>query len=545
MIAQQNFKRKQEPYFCCNENSGKIVSIVDTAYLRKWLIGRQLRIGGGNSAWPGKPAWKRRAPEDSVLLTTYNLFNHAVQDSRLTGRNSAEHYYELMASRYPGNPYTVDAQSTLAVEYINFAQSKINLYLDCKDAAAVQQIRAQIAESERDEDMAGGIDRMEKVARQEFSEVGEMLEKAIAFIAEDDPAFARSLQGRMYFFKARGFYGKDRRLMSIGKAFEYAYAAYALDNNAAYILNTLASLHFDNHRVDSTIHYAKRAIHSAPKWRYPYVTLAYAYKSQGKVDSALFYYRKAIQVEPGRADAYVDLGHYFYTLSRPDSAISNYQRALALEPGNVYASNNIGWLQYDRKNYAEAIQYFRRSIAGDPRFVSAYNGISKAFVSRQQFDSARIYFSRAFANYQDKSIVNIYIGNFYRDLKMYDSARNYYRAAVLADPEDEEGWNYLGKVSFELKQYDSATSYYRRALRVNPFSAYSLINMGMVFRDLQQPDADLTGRVCAEAIKRGLILLSCGIHANVIRFLVPLTVTDAQMDEALSILAASFEAAQQ
>jgi 4-aminobutyrate aminotransferase/(S)-3-amino-2-methylpropionate transaminase len=63
--------------------------------------------------------------------------------------------------------------------------------------------------------------------------------------------------------------------------------------------------------------------------------------------------------------------------------------------------------------------------------------------------------------------------------------------------------------------------------------------------DLQQPDADLTGRVCAEAIKRGLILLSCGIHANVIRFLVPLTVTDAQMDEALSILAASFEAAQQ
>ena len=31
--------------------------------------------------------------------------------------------------------------STLAVEFINFAQNKINLYLDCKDAASVQKLR--------------------------------------------------------------------------------------------------------------------------------------------------------------------------------------------------------------------------------------------------------------------------------------------------------------------------------------------------------------------------------------------------------------------
>ena len=105
-----------------------------------------------------------------------------------------------MASKYPGNSYTIDAQSTLAVEFINFAQSKINLYLDCKDAASVQKIRAQMDETDKSEDLESSLDRMEKVARQEFSEVGTMLEKAISFIAEDDPAFARSLQGRMYFF---------------------------------------------------------------------------------------------------------------------------------------------------------------------------------------------------------------------------------------------------------------------------------------------------------------------------------------------------------
>ncbi len=54
--------------------------------------------------------------------------------------------------------------------------------------------------------------------------------------------------------------------------------------------------------------------------------------------------------------------------------------------------------------------------------------------------------------------------------------------------------------------------------------------------DLSQPDADLTKRVCAEAIKRGLVLLSCGVYANVIRILVPLTASDELLDEGLAIL---------
>ena len=61
--------------------------------------------------------------------------------------------------------------------------------------------------------------------------------------------------------------------------------------------------------------------------------------------------------------------------------------------------------------------------------------------------------------------------------------------------------------------------------------------------DIARPDAELTKRVCAEAIQRGLILLSCGVYANVIRILVPLTVSDAHLDEGLAILAASLDAA--
>ncbi len=62
--------------------------------------------------------------------------------------------------------------------------------------------------------------------------------------------------------------------------------------------------------------------------------------------------------------------------------------------------------------------------------------------------------------------------------------------------------------------------------------------------DLHQPDADLTKRLCAEATKRGLILLSCGTYGNVVRILVPLTASDAIVDEGLAIIDAALSAVQ-
>jgi 4-aminobutyrate aminotransferase / (S)-3-amino-2-methylpropionate transaminase / 5-aminovalerate transaminase len=61
--------------------------------------------------------------------------------------------------------------------------------------------------------------------------------------------------------------------------------------------------------------------------------------------------------------------------------------------------------------------------------------------------------------------------------------------------------------------------------------------------DVRQPDADLTKRLCAEATKLGLILLSCGTYGNVVRILVPLTASDAIVDEGLDLLEAALETA--
>jgi 4-aminobutyrate aminotransferase/(S)-3-amino-2-methylpropionate transaminase len=54
--------------------------------------------------------------------------------------------------------------------------------------------------------------------------------------------------------------------------------------------------------------------------------------------------------------------------------------------------------------------------------------------------------------------------------------------------------------------------------------------------DSQQPDADLTKALVQRAAANGLLILSCGTRANVIRFLAPLTASEAIAQEGLDIL---------
>jgi 4-aminobutyrate aminotransferase len=70
----------------------------------------------------------------------------------------------------------------------------------------------------------------------------------------------------------------------------------------------------------------------------------------------------------------------------------------------------------------------------------------------------------------------------------------------------------------------------------------SMLALEFLHPDTHAPDPDFTRRVQAAALERGLILLSCGVYGNVIRFLYPLTIEDDIFDEALDILVHALQA---
>jgi 4-aminobutyrate aminotransferase/(S)-3-amino-2-methylpropionate transaminase len=50
-----------------------------------------------------------------------------------------------------------------------------------------------------------------------------------------------------------------------------------------------------------------------------------------------------------------------------------------------------------------------------------------------------------------------------------------------------------------------------------------------------EPDKDRTEKIVAECAKRGVLFLTAGVEGNIIRTLMPLCITDDQLDEALNV----------
>jgi 4-aminobutyrate aminotransferase/(S)-3-amino-2-methylpropionate transaminase len=61
-------------------------------------------------------------------------------------------------------------------------------------------------------------------------------------------------------------------------------------------------------------------------------------------------------------------------------------------------------------------------------------------------------------------------------------------------------------------------------------------------RESKAPAADLASRVVEQAAERGLLLLKSGIYGNCIRVLVPLVISDVELDEALDVWEQALEA---
>ncbi|MEX2276150.1 MAG: 4-aminobutyrate--2-oxoglutarate transaminase [Actinomycetota bacterium] len=72
----------------------------------------------------------------------------------------------------------------------------------------------------------------------------------------------------------------------------------------------------------------------------------------------------------------------------------------------------------------------------------------------------------------------------------------------------------------------------------------SMIGVEMVVdRETKEPNGQYLSAFMRETQRRGVVTVSCGIYNNVLRHLVPLVITDEQLDEALDVLADSAVAA--
>ena len=93
------------------------------------------------------------------------------------------------------------------------------------------------------------------------------------------------------------------------------------------------------------------------------------------------------------------------------------------------------------------------------------------------------------------------------------------------------------KLSKRFHQWQARYDAVDNVRHMGAMAAFELVSD----KTARTPNAELAGALCRKAREEGLILLSCGMYGNTIRFLMPITIEDDVLNEGLDIIESCLE----
>nr|WP_284709388.1 4-aminobutyrate--2-oxoglutarate transaminase [Marinobacter sediminum] len=95
------------------------------------------------------------------------------------------------------------------------------------------------------------------------------------------------------------------------------------------------------------------------------------------------------------------------------------------------------------------------------------------------------------------------------------------------------------KLKQRFNQWQEQFEHVDNVRNLGPMAAFELVGS----KDSHEPKPELAAAVTKKAKEKGLILLSCGMYGNTLRFLMPVTIEDAVLEEGLAIVEESLKEA--
>lgn len=488
------FNVNQSPVFCCEDKGNTTIGLVDSSFNVTWNQLKRL-----NNTLPGggdKTQRSNNSSVDSNLLGLYNKFNSARNKNNLWGAGSADDYYDQMKTKFPEQKLTEDARYALASSFINFAQQKINLYLEGLDLLSVEILREKSDSLNQDEFISEEYERIKKAVSEKWTIAGMMLQKAGALLStSNDSTILIQLRPKINFLLARGFlsYEKENRL-NYDQALKIANDAYKADSSAAYTAECLGLLYayrlsfqyrFSNHliefdfgsskRSDTSLYFFHKATKLAPNWPSPYRSIALKVYGSYSQDSAVMYLKKAINLNPNNPTTYLITADFLMPF-RPgyDSVMYYYKKALALSPqsglpeiyskiGRAFTRNPTGEKYFIRMDKDSASWYSNKALSLDKSTVIAYRTLVNIYEREKKFDSVLVIYRQARAAMPESPNPYYWLISEFTRRDKPDSVFYYSKKLLAFEPENPIGLFNAAKYFDYRKMIDSAILYYQRA----------------------------------------------------------------------------------
>ena len=521
----EKFRASQSPVFCCEEKNKATIGIVDSGFNLVWNRLKQLNNKNDPAIIPASK--NQRAAElvaDTALLTLYNKFNQARKENNLWGDNSANSYYDQMVARFREEQITEDSRYLLASDFINFAQQKINLYLEGKDLLSLQNMQEKSDSLNESEFLSEQYERVIKTLSEKWTIAGMMVEKAGKLLSsKGDSSFLKKLRPKIFFLMARGYVSEEKEnTLSFEQAWQYAMDTYMSDTTAAYAAECLGLLnayksswnyHFrydpqDSYspgkRRETAIYYFKKAIALAPEWVIGYRSIALkGYEVEFfRRDSAIDYMRKAININPDDATTYILFGDLLRSRLLIDSSTYYYKLALSkstkLAHADIYRRMGNNFLRYPYNSLVRtrpdskldsAVWYSEKSLAIDPNNIGAYLNLAEVYERLNKTDSALLVYAKIVTISPTYTFPYTRVVLYYTQKNKPDSVFAYAKKLWQADPQNTYAANQIGSY-YERRTtfHDSAIYYYERALNGNFPNNLSRERLGYLLMEKDKND---------------------------------------------------------
>ena len=480
------FNVKQNPVFCCDDKGNTMIGRVDSSFNLVW---NQLkRLNNTSPAAGEKTQRSNTLTADSALLTLYNKFNSARNKNILWGNGSADEYYDQMKTRYPNEKLTEDAQYALASGFINFAQQKINLYLEGLDLLSVEILREKSDSLNRDEFISEEYERIKKAVSEKWTIAGMMLEKAGKLLStNNDSTILFQLRPRINFLLARGYLSYEKEnLLNYDQALKIAKDAYRADSSAAYAAECLGLLYA--YRLSFQFRYNNRA-------------LEFDFGSSKQSDTSLYFFRKATRLAPNWASPYRSIALKVFGMYSQDSALLYLQKAIELNPRNP--TNYLvtaDFLRPFRRGYDSVMYYYKKALALSPQSAlpDIYSKIGRAFTRfptgekyfiKMEKDSVRWYSLKALSLDKDNVEAYLNLANVYERENKKDSVIVVYRQARAAIPKNPNPYYWLIRAFSTANKPDSTFFYSKQLLGFDPENPIALFQVAKYYDDKKITDS--------------------------------------------------------
>jgi tetratricopeptide (TPR) repeat protein len=504
--ANQIFKAIQIPVILSPDDATKTVANVDSSTYHNWQLAESMvHQNSGNTMAKvlnkngGQKGVTAGSMIDTALAALDNKFIAAIKTQNLLGRNSAEDFYDRMNKKWPGHPITEDAKYSLATEFINFGQEKINLFLSGKGIVHLQRMENAFknnsggtANKDEIKNMPAGIEeqivRMRTVTITGFDKAAEMMEKAVKLL-NNEPELLDPLYTKLYFLQAAAcdqVSNVSIREQGVGLIKK----AIKRDTSAAYNYLMLGHLLYDL-KNDSCEFYFKKAIKLAPKWAEPESDLANFYSEKNKFDLAIGHYTAAVRLDSLDDIAFQNIGVLYTDERKLDSARKYFLKGLSINPCNKFANCNLGFLSAKAMvsnsvkdpNFKISEQYLKKSITCDTGFTHGYFIVAGLFNKVNLKDSSVYYLRMGISKNPKDPLLYRSLGNEYLEMKDTVKGEAAYQKALDIDSLDIN--NYLTLSQFYCDQGASgankALKYSQKALQLDPNSSAAYRATGDIY----------------------------------------------------------------